>query len=98
MKSTIFFGQIMDNKQQMKSHELSVNNKATRAGKTNKRMQGILMLLVLSSCQISSAAKTLPWASNKSFDCKNECIDSGLIFCKENEFFGLCCDPNQCGK
>ena len=63
MKPTYFFGQIMD-KQQMKSHNLSVNNKVTRAGKLNKPMQGILVLLVLSSCQISSAAKTLPWASN----------------------------------
>ena len=54
------------------------------------------LLCIFFDFPVTVSAKTLPWASNKSYDCINECIDKRYVFCSEAKF-GFCCDPRQCG-
>ena len=54
------------------------------------------LLCIFFDYPLAVGARTLPWASKKSYDCVNECIDKRLVFCSEAKF-GFCCDPRQCG-
>ena len=53
-------------------------------------MVGILWL------QVCFAAKTVPWSTNKSSECVNECINADFIFCPTG-LFGFCCEKSRCG-
>lgn len=55
-----------------------------------------LTVLFHSLAKVVIAQKSLPWASKDSYDCINDCIDMGMVYCKE-KIFGFCCDPRRCG-
>ena len=66
------------------------------AAATDIRFTCLVLLLSAVQLEATTAQRSVPFSTDKSYDCINECIDRGYVFCPD-ELFGFCCEESRCG-